>query len=167
MLAPELACAEAVNACVLPTVRERSVTGLRLTLVGKSGVPDLAAFPHPLTLHIQRIATTNRQAFECDLPMHPSLRVARPRAPSWSGASRRMNWKTCSVEAGDGIGKSRRSEGVSARPSRAGASCRDPERSLRRISRGNAPCSTHETPSPNHGSPCVPVSVIVGCKNTG
>ncbi len=49
-----------------------------------------------------------------------------------------MIWKTCSVEAGGGISKSRRLGGVRARPSRAGASFRDPERSLRRISRGNA-----------------------------
>ena len=166
MLAPELACAEAVNACVLPTVRERSVTGLRLTLVGKSGVPDLAAFPHPLTLHIQRIATTNRQAFECDLPMHPSLRVARPRAPSWSGASRRMNWKTCSVEAGHGIGKSRRLAGATLSPSKGRARSRDPERSLRWISLANAPASLTKPYLRDRGSPCLPVSVIVGCKNT-
>src|SRR5580693_2844180 len=36
-----------------------------------------------------------------------------------------MNWKTCSVEAGDGIGKLRRLAGVSE----AGARSRNPERS--------------------------------------
>src|SRR5271167_1612048 len=75
MLAPELVCADAVNTCAFPTVREILVPGLRLTRAGNSAAPVLAAFPHPLTLHIQRIATNNRQAFECDLPMHPSLSV--------------------------------------------------------------------------------------------
>src|SRR5579871_1856298 len=50
-----------------------------------------------------------------------------------------MNWKTCSVEAGAGISKSKRLGGVSARSMRAGASCRDSERPLRRISRGTPP----------------------------
>jgi len=75
MVPPELDTADAVNDCALPTVRDIFVPGLRVILVADGAVPDLAAFPHPLTLHIQRIATANRQAFECDLPMHPSLSI--------------------------------------------------------------------------------------------
>jgi len=75
MVPPEADAADAVNTCTLPTVREEFVPGLRVILVADGAVPDLVVFPHPLTLHIQRIATTNRQAFKCDLPMHPSLSV--------------------------------------------------------------------------------------------
>ncbi len=81
MLPPELDCADAVNTCALPTVRDMLLPGLRVILVADGAVPDLVAFPHPLTLHRQRIATANRQAFECDLPMHPSLSVVPASRP--------------------------------------------------------------------------------------
>jgi hypothetical protein len=105
MLTPVVDCTEAVKFRVLPSTREESTPGVRITLPGKMGVPCFAAPPHPLKLHRERTATANRRTFESDLPMHPSLNPVPALRGEIGRTRRRMNWKTCSVEAGGGIGK--------------------------------------------------------------
>src|SRR5271165_4661057 len=80
MFWPAALCTEAAKTSVPPTTREELLVGIRLTLPGKMGPLPLVVLPQPLMLHIQRIATANRKAFECDLPMHPSFkRYPNPR----------------------------------------------------------------------------------------
>ncbi len=74
MFWPAALATEAVKESVPPTTREVLLVGIRLILPGKIAPPDAVFLPQPLMLHIQRIATANRKAFECDLPMHPSFK---------------------------------------------------------------------------------------------
>jgi hypothetical protein len=104
-LVPLAVCAEAVKANVSPKLTEVLADGRRFTFAGNSGGPALVLLPHPLIFHIERIANVNRKAFESDLPMHPSLNIALAPHPEPPRTIHRMNWKTCSVEAGNGISK--------------------------------------------------------------
>src|SRR6266567_9211649 len=108
ILVPEEVCAEAVKLRVPPSAREVLLPGVRVTRPGKMGVPAFLLPPQPLKLHRGRIATATHKAFERNRPMHPSLlflSLVPARRDNITQGESRMNWKTCSVEAGCGIGK--------------------------------------------------------------
>src|SRR5438445_4332437 len=101
-LVPEAVCTDAVKIITAPWATEVLLEGLRLTFPGNSGGPALPPPPHPVMLHINRIATVRQREFECEflhtdiplhrnLPMHPSKHCVSS-ASETCRTSRRMNW---------------------------------------------------------------------------
>jgi hypothetical protein len=102
-LRPELEpfCAPALRANVVPNCMEKLGLGLRVILTGKGEGPG--GFPPPQAgkSRDKKIAA-NSHADEPkrNLPMHPLVAHG-----SFRWATRSMEWKTVSVEAGDGFSK--------------------------------------------------------------
>src|SRR5579864_1551526 len=105
MVVPTTFCADAVKISVPPSCSDALVAGERMTLAGTSDGPGGLCPPHPANMHRAIIETTDAIRSKCHLPMHPPRRAPQGAQDELLRNGSRMNWKSCSVEAGSGIGK--------------------------------------------------------------
>src|SRR5579864_1585184 len=83
-----------------------------LTVAGNGDTRGGVWPPHPTALNRRMIASPDHKPPERNLPMHSSFIAIGPDPDHNLRDGRCMKWKTCSVEAGVGIGKLRRFAGV-------------------------------------------------------